>query len=101
MIEEIVASWGIEYQAKKMFGGVAYMLYGNMCCATLSTGELIIRTLDEDKPDLLRHDGVSQAYMKGKDMGNWVSIDPVTFKYDELETLMAYGRKKALSLPPR
>jgi hypothetical protein len=101
MIEEIVASWGIEYQVKKMFGGVAYMLYGNMACATLSTGELIIRTLDEDKPELLNRDGVSQAFMKGVDMGNWVSVDPEGFEHDELAELMVYGRNKALSLPPK
>jgi|GEM_PF-2347491 len=76
VIEEIVTTWGMEYRVKKMFGGVAYMLNGNMACATLSTGELIIRTLDKDKPELLNRDGVSQAFMKGQDMGNWVSVDP-------------------------
>lgn len=101
MIEEIVASWGMEYQAKKMFGGVAYMLHGNMACATLSTGELIIRTLDEDKPELLKRDGVTQAFMKSQDMGNWVSVDPEAFGRDELEGLMIFGRNKALSLPPK
>lgn len=101
MIEEIVASWGMEYQVKKMFGGVAYMLNGNMACATLSTGELIIRTLDEDKQVLLKRDGVTQAFMKGQDMGNWVSVDPESFGQDELAELMAYGRDKALSLPPK
>lgn len=101
MIESIVADWGVEYQVKKMFGGVAYMLQGNMACATLSTGELIIRTLDEDKPELLERDGVTQAFMKGQDMGNWVSVDPEAHEYDELAELMTYGRDKALSLPPK
>ena len=101
MIEEIVASWGIEYQVKKMFGGVAYMLHGNMACATLSTGELIVRTLDEDKPKLLQRSGVTQAFMKGQDMGNWVSIDPEVYEIEELKELMGYGRNKALSLPPK
>ena len=47
---------------KKMFGGIGFMLRGNMAIGTTAKGELLVR-IDPDKVTPLRSEAQSKAYL--------------------------------------
>ncbi len=89
------------YSEKKMFGGVCFLIGGNMCVGPWK-GSLIVR-LDRDK-----HDG-TQSYpharpmdITGKVMKGWARIEPAGIMSDEdLKAWVDRAVRYAQSLPPK
>jgi hypothetical protein len=86
---------------KKMFGGIAFMLQGNMVCG-VNKEDLIVR-LDPAQYEA----AVTRAHARpfdlaGRVMKGWVMVGPDGCEADEaLEAWVQQGVDFALSLPPK
>jgi TfoX/Sxy family transcriptional regulator of competence genes len=65
---------------KKMFGGVGFLLHGNMCVGVWKTS-LIARLGPEEAPAALKEPHVVEFDVTSRPMKGWVMIEP-----DGLET---------------
>lgn len=84
---------------KKMFGGVGYMLFGNMACGVIND-DLIVRVGPDAYEDALQQPGARVFDMTGRPMKGWVVVMPEALtEDDELEAWIAKGTAFALSLP--
>jgi TfoX/Sxy family transcriptional regulator of competence genes len=67
---------------KKMFGGIAFMVRGNMCCGVI--GEtLMARVGPEQYDQALTGPHAREMDFTGKPMKGFVQIDPAGFESDE------------------
>ena len=86
---------------RKMFGGIAFMVGGNMACGVLGE-DLIVRLGDEDGERALAEDGVRPFDFTGKPMRNIVYVSPErTSEDDGLSEWVDAGADFAASLPPK
>jgi TfoX/Sxy family transcriptional regulator of competence genes len=65
---------------KKMFGGICYLLKGNMCFG-IYRESLIIRTFPDRAEELLKNEYFSPFDITGRPMKGWLLVSP-----DALET---------------
>lgn len=86
---------------KKMFGGVGFMLSGNMCCAVWKDS-LILRVGPELYEDTLAEPHVRQFDLTGRSMTGWVMVDPDGFPDDEsLRSWIDRAYHFCSTLPPK
>ena len=86
---------------KKMFGGVGFMLQGNMACG-VNQDDLIVRVGPEKYEEALARSYVKEFDMTGRPMKGWVVVTASGYEDDEaLESWIAEGVQFALSLPPK
>ena len=87
------------YSEKNMFGGVCFMINGNMCVGTWK-GSLIVR-LERDKHDeTLAEPHTKPADIAGRTMRGWALVEPAGIeREDDLETWVARAADYAASLP--
>jgi TfoX/Sxy family transcriptional regulator of competence genes len=86
---------------KKMFGGIGYLLRGNMACG-VTGGDLIVRVGREDYADALVKEFTKPFDMTGRAMTGWVVVTPEGISTDnELWEWVDRGIQFALSLPPK
>lgn len=99
-IEEAVAGWrGIEKQ--KMFGGLCYLMNGNMCFGVWKNF-LIVRMAPEAAREKLKGEGVRQFDITGKPMKGWVMVGKSIWeKKKDLIKWMETGKSYALTLPAK
>jgi len=84
---------------RKMFGGIAFMLHGNMCCG-VSGADLMAR-VDPAETDLaLRRPHTRIFDMTGRPMKGWLLVAPAGLKTKaQLAKWVDAGVKYAESLP--
>lgn len=85
-----------------MFGGLAFLINGNMSVAASSQGGLLVRVpLDETAKQPSR-DHVEPMVMAGREMRGWlrVALDGVKTKR-QLQSWVNRGVEYAKSLPPK
>jgi hypothetical protein len=84
---------------KKMFGGVCWLLKGNMCFG-IHKDSLIVR-MDRDLAEKsLRSRNVRPFDITGRPMAGWVMVEEAGWKSAAgLAKWMAIGKEYALSLP--
>ena len=63
------------FAEKKMFGGVGFLLDGNMCVGVWKEF-LIVRVGPEAYADALEKRGVHEFDITGRPMKGWVMVDP-------------------------
>ena len=99
-IEDIVHSWdGLE--KKKMFGGICYLINGNMCFGVWKDC-LIVRMAPELAAEKLNNDHVREFDITGKPMKGWIMVEKGSWtKRDQLAIWLDIGRSFALSLPKK
>jgi hypothetical protein len=86
---------------KKMFGGVGYLLNGNMAVGVLGD-ELIVRTGPERYEELLGRPHVGEFGPTGRTMTGWVTVGPEGLSEDaDLSAWIEIGVAFAASLPPK
>ena len=87
---------------KRMFGGLSFMLNGNMAIAASGQGGLLVRVRPDDTEALLEHDHVEPMVMRGREMRGWlrVSIDGAKTER-QLEGWVERGATYAKSLDPK
>ncbi len=86
---------------KKMFGGLAFMLYGNMLCGVTSHGAMF--RVGRDRIDeAMEIPGTGPIEFTGKPMGGMVAAGEEAMADDDLRgTLMALAFAHAESLPAK
>jgi TfoX/Sxy family transcriptional regulator of competence genes len=86
---------------REMFGGITFMLAGNMACGVIGD-ELIVRLGAEEAERALSEDGVREFDFTGRPMRNWVVVEPSRLESDdELAEWVDSGAAFAGSLPPK
>ena len=89
-------------EEKKMFGGLGFMVQGNMAVAASGQGGLLVR-VDPDESDALVSG--SNAYpmeMRGREMTGWLRVDTEDVQSpDELRGWVERGVAYARSLPAK
>ena len=90
-----------ELSERKMFGGIAFMVAGNMACGVLGE-ELIVRLGDEEGEKALAEDGVRPFDFTGKPMKGIVFVSPERTADDAgLAEWVDAGADYAASLPAK
>ena len=86
---------------QKMFGGLAFMLDGNMACGIMGS-ELIIRVGKENLDDALAQPHSRPFDFTGRPMRSFVYVDAEGITSDQgLELWAGRGIAYARSLPPK
>jgi hypothetical protein len=87
---------------KKMFGGIAFMVGGNMACGVSSSSELIVRLDPEESQRALAEPHVRVFDMTGRPMRGWLLVEPAGIETDDqLAGWVDAGADFAASLPPK
>ncbi len=88
-------------EPKKMFGGVGYMLRGNMSVG-VHGDELIVRVGPKRYEEALQRPHARPFDMTGRPMKGWIWVGQEGFEDDvDLERWIQLGVDFALSLPPK
>jgi TfoX/Sxy family transcriptional regulator of competence genes len=87
---------------KKMFGGLAFLIGGNMAVSASGQGGILLR-VDPDETDALVADGTaSVAVMRGRPMQGWLRVDSSRLGTKrDLAQWVDRGVTYARSLPPK
>ena len=89
------------FSERHMFGGVGFMLYGNMCCG-VNQSNLIVRVGPDNYETSLSKDYVKEFDMTGRPMRGWVVVEPGgAAEAIDLKTWIGEGMSFARSLPPK
>ena len=87
---------------KKMFGGLAFLIGGNMAVAASGQGGLLVRADPETSDDLLASKGVRPMEMRGRQMQGWLRIDDDAVRTKrQLERWVRVGVGYAGTLPAK
>src|SRR5271157_3436459 len=87
---------------KRMFGGLAFLINGNMSVAASGQGGLLVRVPPDDTDKLLARAHVSPMVMGGRDARGWLRVDAdgVPTKR-QLQSWVTRGIGYARTLPPK
>jgi TfoX/Sxy family transcriptional regulator of competence genes len=87
---------------KAMFGGLGFLLNGNMAVGIMSTGDLMVRVGPEGTEDALAKPNTRLFEMRGRSMTGWiiVALEGVRTKR-QLAPWVRRGAAFAASLPPK
>jgi TfoX/Sxy family transcriptional regulator of competence genes len=87
---------------KKMFGGLAFLVQGNMAVAASGQGGLLVRVDPAESDSLVRSSTAQIAVMGGRQMPGWLRVDSEHLEAkDELSKWVERGVSFARSLPPK
>jgi TfoX/Sxy family transcriptional regulator of competence genes len=87
---------------KKMFGGLAFLVGGNMAVAASGQGGLMLRCDPEETDALLAKPHARPFEMRGREMQGWLRIDDEGMRTKrQLEPWVRRGVAFARSLPPK
>jgi TfoX/Sxy family transcriptional regulator of competence genes len=89
-------------EEKRMFGGLAFLINGNMSVAVSGRGGLMVRVPPGETEKLLAREHVEPMVMAGRETRGWlrVSGDGVKTKR-QLQSWITRGVDCAKSLPPK
>lgn len=87
---------------KAMFGGLAFLINGNMAVSASGQGGMLLRADPADSDTHCAQPGVERAVMRGRAMDGWLRIDDehVATK-KQLQKWVNVGVAYARSLPPK
>jgi hypothetical protein len=87
---------------KRMFGGLAFLINGNMAVSASSRGGLLVRVDPGETASLVRGPHVRRFEMRGREMDGWLHVDVEAVVSDEaLRRWASLGSGYARSLPPK
>ena len=100
-IRELLGSErGVE--EKRMFGGLAFLINGNMSVAASGKGGLMVRVTPEDTEKRLARTHVSPMVMAGREARGWLRVAAEGVKTKrQLESWVTRGVGYARSLAPK
>jgi TfoX-like protein len=86
----------------KMFGGLAFLVNGNMAVAASGQGGLLVRVDPEESAGLVAQSGARLLEMRGREMPGWLRVDAARVQGKaELAPWVKRGVSYARSLPPK
>ena len=87
---------------KKMFGGLAFLVNGNVAVSASSKGGLLLRVDPAMTESLVSEPDVSRFEMRGRQMDGWLRVDASAVESDrELRRWVNLGIAYATSLAPK
>lgn len=87
---------------KKMFGGLAFLLHGNMAVAVSGQGGLLVRVDPAADDDALSRPHAELAVMRGRAMQGWIRVAPAGVRTKpQLAGWARRGIEFARTLPPK
>ena len=87
---------------KKMFGGLAFLIGGNMSVSASGQGGLLLHVDPEESDALLAKPHAHPFVMRGRAMNGWLRVDAEGVKTKaQLERWVGRGVSYARSLPPK
>jgi TfoX/Sxy family transcriptional regulator of competence genes len=100
-IRELIAGEaGVTEQ--KMFGGLAFLIGGNMAVAASGQGGLMLRVDPNETEKLLAKPHARPLEMRGRQMEGWLRVDDEGVRTKrQLEPWLKRGVAYARSLPPK
>ena len=98
-IRELVGS-GSDVTEQKMFGGLAFLIGGNMAVAASGQGGVLVRADPEQSEALVATTDARLMEMRGRPMQGWLRVDPEHVRTkSELARWVDLGATYARSLP--
>ena len=92
---------GVPFVEKKMFGGVGFLLHGNMACGVHKNG-MIVRVDPEKHDALLKKPHTRPFDITGRPMKGWLIVDADGYKSaKQLSARVKEGVEFALTLPAK
>lgn len=87
---------------RKMFGGLAFLVNGNMSVAASREGGLLLRVDPARTEELLARKHARSFVMRGKPMDGWIRVDPEGLRNKrDLERWVGVGTDFARTLPKK
>jgi TfoX/Sxy family transcriptional regulator of competence genes len=87
---------------KKMFGGLAFLIGGNMSVAASGQGGLMVRVDPDETEALVARPHARPFEMRGRQMDGWLRVDDDGVRTKrQLEPWVKRGVAYARSLPPK
>ncbi|WP_172384231.1 TfoX/Sxy family protein [Streptomyces sp. MNP-20] len=86
--------------AKKMFGGITFLLQGN-ALANLYEEGLMVRVGADGMEEALSRPGSRQLVFRGKEQAGWVVLAEETLDDDVLEEWLRWAMEVMAQLPPK
>jgi TfoX/Sxy family transcriptional regulator of competence genes len=87
---------------KKMFGGLGFMIGGNMAIAASGQGGILVRVDPEESDELVATTPAEPMEMRGRQMAGWLRVDTADVSDDTvLREWVERGAGYAASLPPK
>jgi len=92
----------IDLTEKKMFGGLAFLIGGNMAIAASGQGGILVRVDPEESGELVASTPAQLMEMRGRTMAGWLRVDTADVADDApLAEWVERGTAYAASLPPK
>lgn len=96
--ELILTEEGVSEQ--RMFGGLAFLINGNMSVSASGRGGLLLRVAAKDTEKLLRRAHAQPFVMRGRTMEGWLRVDAAGLASKrQLERWVSRGVAYARTLP--
>lgn len=91
-----------ELTEKKMFGGLAFLIRGNMAISASGEGGILVHVDPERSADLVATTTATPAVMQGREMPGWLRVSPEHLATDDdlsawIDIAIVYAR----SLPSK
>lgn len=87
---------------KRMFGGLAFLINGNMAVAASGQGGLMVRVPPEDTAELLTREHTEPMVMAGRETRGWIRVDADGVRTKrQLQSWVTLGVGYARSLPAK
>ena len=87
---------------KKMFGGLAFLIEGNMAVAASGQGGLMVRVNPSESEGLVATTKARLVEMRGRQMQGWLRVDSGDVRTErQLAKWVQLGAAYARSLPPK
>jgi hypothetical protein len=85
-----------------MFGGLAFLIGGNMAIAASGEGGLLVRIDPRESARLIATTNAQEMEMRGRPMTGWLRVAaPEVRTKRQLSTWVRLGARYAASLPPK
>lgn len=98
--ELITGAAGVSEQ--RMFGGLAFLINGNMAVAASGQGGLLVRVNPDEGDALVDGAQVTAMVMRGREMRGWLYVDPTAVAdTDQLDQWVGRAITYARSLPAK
>ena len=87
---------------KKMFGGLSFLINGNLAVGASSKGGLLLRVNPTETEELLTRPDAGPFEMRGREMSGWLHVHATAeTSDDQLAEWVGHGVRYARSLPAK
>ena len=102
LAEQMRAAFGeIPFVEKKMFGGIGFLIHGNLACGIYKEN-MIVRVGPDKRDKLLKKPHTSRFDITGRPMKGWLMVEPEGCKTaKQVSAWVKEGLEFALTLPPK